>query len=821
MASEAPLSPYRVLDLTGEHGALCGKLLADLGADVIKIEPPEGDPTRRLPPFKDDEPHPERSLRFISLNANKRGITLDLGTAAGAQSFRTLVTGADVLLEDGPPGWMDPLGFTESDLARLNPGLVHASVTGFGLSGPHRGFKAPELVAFAMGGLMNISGDPAFPPCVAPESSGYALGCIATASGIVAALLERSRSGLGQRVEVAAQDVMATMEHNISRFSQDGYIIRRQGSQHGASAPGRIFPAADGFVHIQAGTAWEQLFDWLGRPEGLAGPEWAGLAHRRANLDVVNPIVAAFCRQRPKAALAAEGQARHIAVVPVNHPGEVAGDPHINGLGFFFDGEHPELGRVRHIGAPYLLRGSPARWYRPAPLLGQHNEEVLGALAKGSDRGAEPLSRGAGGGPQERTGRVGGKQQPARDTRDSMPLEGVRIVDFTHVIAGPCLTQLLACLGAEVIKIESERRPDMFRRSGFGSMPPGSTDSRSFNELNRSKRSLAVDLTKPEGIELVRRLVAVSDAVVENFSPGVLGRWGLDYEGLRAIRPDIILMSMQGMGQEGPNGNWVTFGASLLSYSGLTWLWGYPEQEEPVGSQTALPDNIVPQTGVLAMLSALEYRRRTGEGQFIALPQIMAATAMLPTTFLDYFVNHRVAPRQGNSSPVHAPYGCYPCAGEDRWCVIAVTGQDEWKRLVQAMGNPEWAQEERFAGLPGRLRHRQDLDRHLAAWTASRSPHEVMALLQGAGVAAAAVQNSQDLHDDPHLRARDMLVEVPHPTMPAYRYPGFPIKLSRTPGRHWRHAPLLGQDTSYVCRELLGIVAAEFDALRDGGVVSG
>jgi benzylsuccinate CoA-transferase BbsF subunit len=276
---------------------------------------------------------------------------------------------------------------------------------------------------------------------------------------------------------------------------------------------------------------------------------------------------------------------------------------------------------------------------------------------------------------------------------------------------------------------------------------------------------------------------------------------------------------MQGMGQRGPHSHYATWGPSLMPYAGLTWMWGYPDEEEPVGSQIAHPDYVVPTQTAFAILAALEHRRQTGEGQYIETAQVASVVSLLPTTYLDYFVNRRVAPRQGNSSPWYAPYGCYACAGEDRWCVIAVTNEEQWRLFCAALGAPGWTQGPRFATMPDRVRHREALDEQVAAWTRARSPHEVMELLQRHGVPAGVVQNAQDLHQDPHLQAREMLMRVEHPEMPPLVYPGIPIKLSDTPGRLQRHAPLLGQDNDYVFRELLGMEEAEVAALVERGVI--
>lgn len=355
------------------------------------------------------------------------------------------------------------------------------------------------------------------------------------------------------------------------------------------------------------------------------------------------------------------------------------------------------------------------------------------------------------------------------------PLADIRVLDFTHMIAGPYGTQLMAYFGAEVIKVESAVRPDGFRKVGQGASGQSLNVSPNFGAVNRSKRDITVNMATSGGRDLARRLIPLCDVIMENFSPGVLRRWGLDYPSVRGLRPDIVMVSLQGMGQRGPRRHWVTWGPSLMPYVGLTWMWGYPDQPEPVGSQIAYPDYVVATQAAFAALAALDYRRRTGAGQYIELAQVAGAASLLPTTFLDYFVNGRVPPRQGNSSPWFAPYGCYPCQGDDRWCVIAVTSDEEWEAFREAIGNPSWTRDARFQTMSARVRHRDALDAHVAQWTRQRDPHDIMGLLQSWGVAAGAVQDGRDLSHDEHLRQRDVLVPVEHPEMSTLTYPGIPL----------------------------------------------
>lgn len=370
------LRGLRVLDLTEDAGQHCTKLLADLGADVIKVEIPGGVRARRIGPFKDDRPHPEGSLYFAYYNANKRSITLDYSKTEGARILKRLVERTDVLVEGFAPGYLEEVGLGYMALREINPRLIMASITGFGQGGPHRHFLAPDIVPFAMSGLMYISGKPEGPPVTAPGSQPYDLASAQAAFGILMALYHRLFSGKGQHVEVSAQEAVACEEHTISRFSLDGHIVAREGSQHGTAAPARIYRSQDGYVHLFAGPHWKSFREWMGSPEVLADPLWEDPDFRRANIDLVNPLIEEFTLSRGREELVREAQARHLPCTPVNTPADFIQSAQTQARGYLLEVEHPLLGRYLYPGAPYRLSETPWALRRPAPLLGEANEEI-------------------------------------------------------------------------------------------------------------------------------------------------------------------------------------------------------------------------------------------------------------------------------------------------------------------------------------------------------------------------------------------------------------------------------------------------------------
>jgi crotonobetainyl-CoA:carnitine CoA-transferase CaiB-like acyl-CoA transferase len=396
-------------------------------------------------------------------------------------------------------------------------------------------------------------------------------------------------------------------------------------------------------------------------------------------------------------------------------------------------------------------------------------------------------------------------------------LEGVRVIDFTWVVAGPVATRILADHGAEVVKIERQDALD------FGSRRGGLTGN-----LNRGKQSIVINMNSPRGIELAKQLVATADIVIDNFSARVMRNWGLDYDNLRRIKPDIIALNMSGFGHTGPLRDYVSYGPTLQALSGYTLLMHHPEGE-PAGWGFSYSDMAAGYSGALAILFALWHRRRTGEGQCIDLSQFENVTALLGPPLLDILVNHSPSAPIDNASQERpaAPHAVYRCAdlpadgpARDRWCAIAVFGDDDWRRFCRALGDAAWTRDERFATEQGRMLHRAALDAHVASWTRDRRAEEVMAVLQGAGVAAGVVASAEDLcRRDPHLQARQYWARMATPEGDLVEYDGVPFKMSETPGRACTPGPLLGEHTGAALHRVLGLNAATIAALRAAEVI--
>ena len=389
-------------------------------------------------------------------------------------------------------------------------------------------------------------------------------------------------------------------------------------------------------------------------------------------------------------------------------------------------------------------------------------------------------------------------------------LQGIRVLDFTWVLAGPFATRLLADFGAEVIKVQS-----LSTAKGAEANLTGY-----FNAWNRNKRSITLDMSRPEAREIALKLSQISDVVVENFSPRVMENWGLDEERLREEHPGLITVSLSAMGKTGPWRDCVGFGQTVQALSGLTWLTAY-EPEAAVGLGFAYGDPVSGLYAALAILAALEHRDRTGEGRSIDLSEYEAAATLIGPALLEsQREGSRVCPQANRTNePAAAPHGCYRCAGEDRWCVIAVFDEPQWQALCRVMGSLGWSREARFATVALRKAHEDELDRLVGQWTALYSSEEAVALLQTAGVPAGVVQNAGDLAKDPHLAARGFFRPLRHPVLGETVVDASPIRFQDDPPPDWQPAPLLGEANRYVLGELLGLSEIECAKLVEAGVV--
>jgi crotonobetainyl-CoA:carnitine CoA-transferase CaiB-like acyl-CoA transferase len=799
-ARKGLLAEVLVVDLADEKASFCSKILADFGAKVIKVESSLGDSSRRIGPFWQGSPQPERSLFFWYNNTNKLGITLDLEQSADREVFLRQIEDCDIAVETFVPGYLDDLGLGFKSLIELNPGLIMVSVTGFGQTGPRKGFKSCDLVASAMGGQIYVSGSPSLHPIKAYGEQSYSTASLYAAAGVLLGLRRRAKTGKGVHIDISLQEAVAsTLDYVMVRYFHERVVPKRRGDRHWNDFF-CLLPCKDGFLHITPLLGWETIVDLLvneGMADDLKDEEWKDEEYRILNVEHIIEVLQGWTRGHAVDELFELGQLMRFPWAPVHSPQKILRSPQLKARGFFGDFEHPELGlRVPYPGVPYKFSFEQAKPCTRAPLIGEHNHQVC--------QGAEWL--------RKQTHNKGPMQ--AKHIEDSSDgekiLNGIRILDFSRVLAGPYATRILADFGAEVIKVQSKKTAT------------GAEDNMGpyFSPWNRNKRSITLDMSHPEAREIALKLVSLSDVIVENFSPRVMSNWGLNYEKLREVREDLIMLRMSGMGQTGPWKDFTAFGPTVQSLGGLTYLTSY-NKESPVGLGYSHADVISGIYGSIAVLAALEDRDQTGRGQQIDLSEYEAVCSLIGPALLAAATNsNQILPRGNRASHIPGgPYGCYKCLGEDRWCAIAVFDESEWQALCKASGHADWAKDDRFSTLSMRKDHAEELDILIEAWTSKARAEDVMELLQSVGVPVGVVQNAEDLAKDPQLQARAFFVELEHPSLRKTVADRSPIRIEGISVRDWKSAPLMGSENRYVYLELLGLTEAELDAYIKKGVI--
>jgi len=786
------LKNYRALDLTGLSGQLCGRMLADLGMEVIKIEPPGGDPVRQLVPFITSANGTKLSTTFAHLNAGKQSKVIDLDSDAGRATFLKLVESADVVIESFQPGELAAKGLGYKELAKANPGIVMASITCFGQTGPKKNFVYNDLVGLAESGILYVCGDPATAPCKAPESQAYYFASLFATAGILAALYRREKTGQGDHIDTSMQETLATHEHMVRLWANDKQILKRAGSQHGSVAPAKIFTVKDGYVYLYVTRQHWKLFlsIWKNHPANFDDAAWLNNVYRRDHADELNPAVEAYLGQYTMAEITALLQDKGIPCVPVNTPMGFANDEHVQGRGFMTTVDHAGFGSAKQPGMPFMIDGS-------RPPVGS-----VPSLDSWHDNAApRPTPR----------------APKSTATSGNGPLDGMRIVSFDHVLAGPYGTTILAELGADVMKIESSKGGmDPFRFFGTGEDP---NLSPRFLEFNRNKRSFTVNLKHPKGQGVLHDLVAKADAVLDNYSVDVVDRIGLGYKQLCAVKPDIVNLRMPGLGTTGPKRHFSTVGVNITAFTGLTYMWNHPGvTHPPIGAQLVYPDYVSGVLCAIIIISGVLYRDRQRKGAFIDLAQSEATAFMIGANLMEAASSGKNPEPIGNMSLSVAPHGCYPCKGEDRWCVIATETDAQWTALAKILG-AEVGSDARFATNAARLANRDDLDKLISAWTESQDRFAVRDQLQNAGIPCGVAQTGEDLVNDPQLKERGFIVAVDNPRLGKVTLPNFPLHFTNAKlTRRWEF-PVLGKDTETVLRDVVGYDATTIAALKQDGAL--
>ncbi len=780
----------------------CARLLGDLGATVVKVEDPTGDVARSVAPFPGDVPHAEMSGLFLALNTSKRGVTLDLDSDTGRESLLHLLDDADVFVENSPPSRLDELGFGYELLHARNPGLVVVSVSPFGMNGPHRDYLASDLITFHMSGyapgVLGGVNDPNTEPPLRPggHQAEFVAGLTA-ATATMMALAMRSETTEGTLVDISAQEAMVMMAQGAmsgAAMQLGGEPAPRPSRRRSDNRPGSlvaVLPSRDGYIAIspREQRQWEAWLKLMDDPAWGAEERFSTVQLRQQNWPELEPLLVQWTSQHGKEKIYRTAQAAHVPAFPVNTAADLFESRQLQSRGFFRDIDHAVAGRLPYAAFPHAHSNARLEESSPAPTLGQHNDELLGLLHRGKGPGKRP-------------------DGPVPSTQDmALPLAGVRVIDFSWVIAGPTCTRILANMGAEVIKVESQRRPDPTRRGGGAN----------FHLLNQSKRSLTLNLSTPEGLDLAKRLIAVSDVVIENFATGVFERLGLGYDVLKELRPDLIVVSSSGLGHTGPDRDHVAYGTLIQCFTGWSGLTGN------VGG-SPLPGGVWtdPLTGMyetFVIVSALYNRAQTGVGQYVDFAMAEVICSMLPEALMDFTMNQRKHEPRGNADPMYAPHGLFPCLGDDRWVAIAVTNDEQWRSLCSVVEQPDELDHPNYATLQGRQASSEKLNKVISAWTRNLSVEEVVERLQERHVPAGPSMNGVDVYNDPHLAAREFFVSHETEQGDVLRLPGLPWHFRPGPGPKVEPAPALGQHNFSVLGDILGLSQKEVQSLIDEQVV--
>jgi crotonobetainyl-CoA:carnitine CoA-transferase CaiB-like acyl-CoA transferase len=846
------LAGLRVIEIADEMTEYCGLLLAGLGAEVIKIEPPSGSLTRNIGPFLDDINDPERSLHFWTYNRGKLSVVIDLKTESGIKEISKLLHSADILL-DGSYGLLNKsINLDRTELANKFPNLIIARMTPFGDTGPWKDYIGSDLIHLALGGVMMCCGydpDPKFKydlPPIAPQLwHAYHIAGEQLAVGIVAALLHRENVGEGQEVSCSVHEcVSKNTEVDVMTWIMRRVPLWRLTCRHAQETPNHmpiISHTKDGrwFITYGSGTAargrttlapfLENYGMAIESPEPeVKTPETQGRAVPGTSTSSDDSLLTTAMVQRLIRAHTyentpwREAQEQGLLWAPLRKPHENALDEHWLKRGTFAQVEHPELGKsFLYPTSKWLSTSTSWRIGRRAPLLGEDTATIL------NKNNREPFKI-----------KNSAKAELTLSARGKpFPLQGIRILDFSWFLASAGGTRYLAALGAESLKVEWKANPDtrLAAMSPLGGRAArdvatgplkGVTDpdmGGQFNNKNSGKRGLSLNIRDPRGLEIARELVKISDIVAEGFSPGVMTRLGLGYEDLIKIKPNIIYIQQAGMGEYGTYGRLRTVGPVAAAFAGTSEMSGLPEPAMPAGWGYSYLDWIGAYSFALAILGALYHRERTGEGQWIDASQCEAGIYLTGVPVLDWSANNRPWKRFGNRSPYKpaAPHGAYRCQGEDNWIAIACFDDQQWTALCEESGI---INDPMFASLAKRMNAQDTLDSKVNAWTQTQDAKDLMVRLQKRGIPAGVCQTAADRYDsDPQLIALDWLTEVNGTKIGRWPVYDLPMKLSKTPayagGPIDRGAPCYGEDNEYILNTLLGISKSDIKKLIDDNII--
>ncbi|WP_041960741.1 CaiB/BaiF CoA transferase family protein [Bradyrhizobium japonicum] len=793
------LSHLRVVEIGSSAAAsYCARLFSDFGANVQKVEPPNGDPLRCSAPLTARG----HSTWFAFLSFNKSSIIIDPTCPDAITRLTALIEDCDILV-DGRD--IDSADCPSVDLAAIRerrPELIYLEASWFGRNGPYAKFAATDSTVRALAGLIKLVGPVEGPPWHAPD---FQTGILAGLWGFIAAtssVVSRMQGGIGRSWSLSIFESSLTLtEYLMCEAFGRGDVMRRLGiNRFWPSFPVGIYEAKNGWlgVTVQTPAQWSAFCDMLCLPELSDDPALVDGEDRLQHMEWIDQHIVPRLKTRTSEDWFAEGLKRKIPIVPL---------PKISDL--LRDAEKRARGAIVPLlmdEEEFLTVGSMQRLTLTAP----HRGGKVPA----------PGEQQAFANKQKYRTRTGLASRDFIDA-DRKPLHGVRVIDFSMGWAGPLCARTLADLGADVIKIEAIQYPDWFRGVD---RRPAYVNSQMYEKrvrfcvLNRNKRGITLDLKRPQGLAIAKRLVAGADVAIDNFSVDVLAKLGLGYDVLRTLNPRLVMMSMSAFGADSVYRDCRAYGSTLEQGSGLPGVIGPPEGQ-PVMSHTAFGDPVGGLNGCAAVLVALLHARNTGQGQFIDLAQIECMMPFVAPWIAPHSIDGNSPRRYGNRHPQFVPHGCFRCAGEDNWIVVAATDQDMWHRLALLIGRPDWAVDASLKSTEARRDIEHIIEKEITAWTLTRHPDQAMCELQAVKVAAGVARLPIDLLKDRHLQSRAFLQEIERAFVGAHPQPSMPIREGARPYAIRAAAPTLGQHNGEILSKLLGLSDDDMAQLISEGII--
>jgi crotonobetainyl-CoA:carnitine CoA-transferase CaiB-like acyl-CoA transferase len=792
------LSHLRIVEIgSAAATSYCARLFADFGASVQKIEPSAGDPLRRAAPLTPKG----QSAWFAFLNFNKSSIALDSSDASAASRLSELIGGCDILIDGRDVDAADCPAFDLAAIKQRHPGLIHLEASWFCREGPHAQFEATDSTIRALTGLIKLVGPVEGPPMHAPD---FQTGIFAGLWGFIAAassVIGRMQDGRGRSSSLSIfESSIAVTEYIMFESFVRGDIMRRIGvNRFWPTFPVGIYETKHGWLGVTTVTPaqWRAFCEMLGLPELRDDPALFMGVDRLQHIREIESKIIPGLKQRTAQEWFSEGLRRKIPIVPVPAIGDLIADEEKRARGAIVPiiiGD--EAGFT--AGSMQRLTGTPPRRGGAVPDIG---EQMLGrAHAHETETPApSPEPRGA----------------------NRLPLDGVSVIDFSMGWAGPICTRTLADLGADVIKIEAVQYPDWWR--GVDRRPAYVLDqmyekSVRYCIMNRNKRGITLDLTRPQGLDLAKQLLVDADLVVDNYSVEVLPKLGLGYDVLSQLNPKLVMMSMSAFGAGSANRDCRAYGSTLEQGSGLPNVVGDPNGP-PVMSHTAFGDAVGGLNGCAAVLTALIHAKLTGKGQFIDLAQIECMMPFAAPWIVAHSIDEKPPTKYGNRHPDFVPHGCFRCAGQDNWIVVAVSGDAMWPKLARLLGRFDWAADAALKTAAGRRSIESEIEAAITGWTFAREPEAAMNALQAAGIAAGVARLPIELLQDPQLHARGFIQEIDRAFIGKHPQPSMPFREGANPFPIRKPPPTLGQHNREILAGMLGLSDAEIAQLTRDGII--